>query len=377
MDVKTFEAYSMRDAIKLVKSEFGKDAVILETTEKRHSDSNRMMYLVTASAANRKSATARSGDSDTISDYIFDLQKQISTLTRTVNDISSKVVLKGDIGHLERVIEEVKHLYLSKEKTEDLLDVDNKDIIAIVNQLKLMQVDSTIINDLVTYLQKKAIQEEHDNATLSEAVKWCLKRIKISPKLMSQHSKEVHCFFGPTGSGKTTMVAKLASHYQKYNTLIVSMDDKKVGGSDQMRVFAKLLNVDFRVFADTTSLKKFIDKNESYELILIDLPGTDLKNKSSVASLSSLTEHQSIFSHLILPVTERKIQLENNIRHYSQLGINSLIFTKLDESWKYGDIFNLSYSWGIPVSYFSSGRGIPEDVERATKERIIEKIFSI
>ena len=59
MEVKTFEAYSMRDAIRLVKTEFGKDAVILETTEKRDSSNNRMMYQVTASAANRKSASAK------------------------------------------------------------------------------------------------------------------------------------------------------------------------------------------------------------------------------------------------------------------------------------------------------------------------------
>ena len=54
MEVKTFEAYSMRDAIRLVKTEFGKDAVILETTEKRDSSNNRMMYQVTASAANER-----------------------------------------------------------------------------------------------------------------------------------------------------------------------------------------------------------------------------------------------------------------------------------------------------------------------------------
>ena len=118
---------------------------------------------------------------------------------------------------------------------------------------------------------------------------------------MSQHAKEVHCFIGPTGAGKTSMLAKLASHYQKYNTLIVSMDDKKVAASDQMRVYAKLLNIDFKVFSNAKSLNDFLKKSNSYELVLVDLPGTNLKNKSSVSELSAVTESPNIFSHLVLP----------------------------------------------------------------------------
>ena len=288
------------------------------------------------------------------------------------------MVAKDDINHLQTIVEEVKHLYLSQERPVELSEVESEEIVSVVNQLKLMQVEDTIINELIAHLLKVELDSKSDknnSVILSEAVNWCLKRIKIAPKLMSQHAKEVHCFIGPTGAGKTSMLAKLASHYQKYNTLIVSMDDKKVAASDQMRVYAKLLNIDFKVFSNAKSLNDFLKKSNSYELVLVDLPGTNLKNKSSVSKLSAVTESPNIFSHLVLPITERKIQLENNVRHYTQLGINSLVFTKLDESWKYGDIFNLSYRWGIPVSYFSCGRSIPEDIERSTKNESLKEYF--
>ena len=162
MEVKTFEAYSMRDAIRLVKTEFGKDAVILETTEKRDSSNNRMMYQVTASAANRKSASTKSHFDDSVNDYIFELQKQLTTLTKTVNELSSKMVAKDDITHLQTIVEEVKHLYLSQERPVELSEVESEEIVSVVNQLKLMQVEDTIINELISHLLKVELDSKSD-----------------------------------------------------------------------------------------------------------------------------------------------------------------------------------------------------------------------
>ena len=207
MNMKTFEAGSIRDAIKLVKSEFGKDAVILETTEKRDSVSNRMIYQVTASAPNsaRKSASANPGYSETVNDYIFELQKQITSLNRTVGQLAKDVVSKKDILHMEKIVEEVKYLYLNNEKSSDFSDIENEAITSIVNQLKLMDVDDTVINQLTSSLLKLELSKDTEKAKtscLSESVNWFLKRIKIAPKLMSQDKREIHCFVGPTGAGK-------------------------------------------------------------------------------------------------------------------------------------------------------------------------------
>jgi len=69
--------------------------------------------------------------------------------------------------------------------------------------------------------------------------------------------------------------------------------------------------------------------------------------------------------------------LNETINNFKYLGLESLLFTKLDESWAFGEILNTSLQSGIPLSFLSSGPNIPEDIEIATKERIIERIFKI
>ncbi|MDD9950340.1 MAG: hypothetical protein OXT67_02120, partial [Zetaproteobacteria bacterium] len=81
--------------------------------------------------------------------------------------------------------------------------------------------------------------------------------------------------------------------------------------------------------------------------------------------------------HLVLALTEQSLQMERCIHQYSEIGIQSLIFTKLDSGWTFGEIYNQAYRHKIPLSFFSVGTDIPHALEAATRERVIERIFGI
>jgi flagellar biosynthesis protein FlhF len=114
------------------------------------------------------------------------------------------------------------------------------------------------------------------------------------------------------------------------------------------------------------------------ELVLIDTAGISPKNKSGIQALAAIKNlNLPIDFHLCLSSTESQSQLDNEVRSFLSTGLSSLVFSKLDESWAYGEIFNLSKTWSLPLSFFSIGQQIPDDIERATRERVIERIFGL
>jgi len=57
--------------------------------------------------------------------------------------------------------------------------------------------------------------------------------------------------------------------------------------------------------------------------------------------------------------------------------IDSVIFTKLDESATYGSLFNHAIRFKKPFSYLTLGQKIPEDLEIASRERLVDLLLNI
>jgi flagellar biosynthesis protein FlhF len=68
----------------------------------------------------------------------------------------------------------------------------------------------------------------------------------------------------------------------------------------------------------------------------------------------------------------RDTSLYNSVRNFSTINIDSLTFTKLDESDVYGPIFNTMVLAGKSLAYLTNGQRVPEDIEVATKERLLD-----
>jgi flagellar biosynthesis protein FlhF len=79
--------------------------------------------------------------------------------------------------------------------------------------------------------------------------------------------------------------------------------------------------------------------------------------------------------HLVLSTTTREEEAEEMIRQFSVLALHSLLFTKLDESGSLASLFNLAVRSATPLSYLTTGQRVPEDVEVATAERIIDLVW--
>lgn len=389
MNVKTFEAFSMKDAVAAVRKEFGADAVILSSKEKVGGDSKGKVYQVTAAAPTSMRKGGASA-AETGSDDLREVFGYMRNMEKKIDALSDVICSQEQLTNLESGLEEIKSLVLEALRSQGGSIQENlpEAVQRIYHALKSTGVEEVRLVELMRQLSNVEIpgkltdQNEIYENYREHAVKWLLKKIKIAPMATDMAgSPSVQVFVGTTGVGKSSTVAKLAAFLhlkKKRKVLLVSFDNVRLAANEQMRIYAKVLGVPFEQIDDPMDLETIIAKYRDIDTVLLDTAGRSPKKALKMDDLSALKNlNIPIEFHLVLPTTEKEEQLDRSIRAFSKLGIASLIFTKMDETWSYGEIFNLTNRWSLPLSYFGVGQNIPEDFERATRERVVERLLGL
>lgn len=191
----------------------------------------------------------------------------------------------------------------------------------------------------------------------------------------------VIAFVGPTGVGKTTTVAKVASEALLRRGLkvgLINLDSYKVAAFDQLATYAKILNVPFRSAGSAEDLKAAISEFQSLDLVLVDTTGRSQRDPQSLKSMQSiLGEIPGIQSHLVLSVTTRDNELYDMANRFAAFRPQGLIMSKLDEATIYGSLYNVSQKVKLPLLYFTTGQRVPEDLEEASPERVAALILDL
>ncbi len=183
---------------------------------------------------------------------------------------------------------------------------------------------------------------------------------------------------GPPGSGKTTTVAKLAAHYglrARKKVHLLSIDVLRIGASDQLRTLASLLGIGFGFAETPAELDRMIEEQHKKDLILIDTPGLGSADMEDAAELAQMIgSDPDIDTHLVLPASMKSEDLARQVNQFRAFHPHKLIFTRMDESSRYGSLVSLAAGTGLPVSFLTQGQRIPDDLEAATKEHLLELV---
>ena len=195
--------------------------------------------------------------------------------------------------------------------------------------------------------------------------------IGSSPKMVA--------LVGPPGAGKTTTLVKLAVRYgvtSRRPAQILSLDTYRIGAADELRAYASILGVGFQVLETTTALTQAFEEHRQKDLILIDTPGLARSEMDSVSDLARfLGNCPGIDTHLVVPASMRTSDLKRAADQYDVFQPSKLLFTRLDETETFGPILNQSIHMGKPVSFLSCGQRIPEDLEPATADLILDLVL--
>jgi flagellar biosynthesis protein FlhF len=186
-------------------------------------------------------------------------------------------------------------------------------------------------------------------------------------------------FVGPTGSGKTTTLAKLAAHccFTKSKKIsIITADTYRIAAIEQIRVFADIVNVGLQVIFSPDEIPAAIAACEGSDVVFVDTAGRSQRNREHMEELRLLTDVlRPDETHLVLSATTKDSDLIDMVHNYRNVRVNRLLFTKLDETARLGNIFNVVSELGIPVSYFTVGQSVPDDIELAQAGKFVKKLM--
>ena len=189
----------------------------------------------------------------------------------------------------------------------------------------------------------------------------------------------VVAFVGPTGSGKTTTLAKLAAHCclsKNKKISIITADTYRIAAIEQIRTFAEIVKVGLQVVFSPDEVGAALAECEGSDVVFVDTAGRSQRNKEHMEELRVLLETlRPDETHLVLSATTKDSALSEMVRNYSSLKANRLLFTKLDETAKLGNIFNAVSEAGIPVSYFTTGQSVPDDIELAQAGKFVKRLM--
>jgi len=185
---------------------------------------------------------------------------------------------------------------------------------------------------------------------------------------------------GPTGAGKTTTISKIAAdliYRQKKKVALVSLDTFRVGGIEQLQIYGDIMGISVETVQDGLGLKECVKRHSDKDVILIDTMGRCHRDHDYSAQLSKVFGGLSeMETHLVLSVVSNEKQFMESYKQFSPLGINRVLFTKIDEGLNFGSMVNFSLRTRLPLSYLTTGQRVPEDIEVAVQDRVIRLIFN-
>ena len=205
-------------------------------------------------------------------------------------------------------------------------------------------------------------------------------RITVQPVLGRGEARpRIVALVGPPGCGKTTTLVKLAVNYglaARRPVLLLSIDTYRVAAAEQLRAYAAILGVGFQLVETVAALAQTIEENRGKELIFIDTPGLSLSEAPEYSRLAQfLSSREDIDTQLVVSSSMKSADLSRVVDSFETFRAERLIFTRLDETGSFGPILNEAVRTGKPLSFFTTGQRIPEDLETATKNRLAELIL--
>ncbi len=198
-------------------------------------------------------------------------------------------------------------------------------------------------------------------------------------------AKKVMMLVGPTGVGKTTSIAKLAARYsflmqKKYKVGLVVLDTYRIGAVEQLMQYARMMKLGIETVVDPPEFTSALNSLRYCDYILIDTMGSSPYDKGKIEKiyecLEANTTEYEVEVVLVMPSSIKYEDLKVTYDNFSSLGIDTLMFTKLDETLGFGNIFSLAFDTKKPISYFSVGQEVPEDLVCASSDFLIECLLN-
>jgi flagellar biosynthesis protein FlhF len=401
LKLRTFTAETYTEALKKVKEEVGEDAVIVSSKEikKKSLTSPGLYEIVVAIEEENIKPRKPMSDKSHVEEVMLKLSNAAKEISSTFNQESEiKKNVNKNVNN-----EELKELKQQIAKISDTLKFLQATIWEITNAKNDLELPPEF-SEIYALSRASGIDEKHLDEIMKLTIKYMplkmrknsetIKRyfytllkkmipIRIEREVTPPH-KKIMMFVGPTGVGKTTTIAKLAARYayklsRRHKVGIITLDTYRIGAVEQLMTYAKMMRLPIETVVDPDDFSLALNTLRHSEYILIDTVGSSQHDKEKIEKLSSFLKVDTfaeININLVLSAVTKYSDLMDIYNNFSILPIDTLIFTKLDETKSYGNIFSLLLETKKPVSYFSIGQEVPDDLIEADADYLLKGILN-
>lgn len=249
-------------------------------------------------------------------------------------------------------------------------------------ELLAAEIDRELLADLVeslgtTYSPVELAREDLARAALRERIEAAL---GVPEPIEPGDGRRVFALVGPTGVGKTTTLAKLAARYalgEKIKVGLVTADTYRIAAVEQLKTYGSIMGIPVAVAYTPGELGRAVDGFRDKDLVLIDTAGRSHRNEVQMAELKGYLEAANPDgTYLVLAMNSGVADVMDVVDSYNRVGYDRLLFTKLDESSGFGLMLNVRNATRKPLSYFTTGQNVPDDIEVVDPRRAARLILT-
>ncbi|MCF2950203.1 flagellar biosynthesis protein FlhF [Paraglaciecola aquimarina] len=410
MKIRRFYGKDMRDVLKQVKDELGGDAVIM--SNKKHADGIEIVAaydkepeakLQPKAKTAPQSHSGKSVKTPTLSEIIGDtgpdslkalLEKQAKAAAETPEKVKADTsytahnapVSSSPVASHSSPIEQ----NALKEMRQELSSLRN---ILQFQVSGLIEQENNRKHPLHSYLVQKLLQMGISNSLAEEVVAyapesanerqaWLFLLKLLANRLQTKQDDilsqpGVVALMGPTGTGKTTTVAKLAAQAaQKYGAeqvAVVTIDNYRIGAFEQIATYGKIIGCSVKKAQNANELSDLLYQFRNKRLVLIDTAGFGQKDARLIKQLDTINQKScvTIRKYLVMQANCQYRVMQQTVKEYRQISLQGCILTKLDECYSLGEAISVAIENQLQVCYLTNGQKVPEDMQPADTKFLI------
>ena len=416
MTINKFQGKTKEEAIQKAKTEFGETAVIMNVKEVKPKGFFRIFksttYEVTAAMEEKEqnvNQTIAMQNMKKLHDSInfaadekIEIPKQES---KQEEKVETKSVRMPDFSQLIRQEQKKENEERKIEKRlDDLSNRLEESLGHTSGGVELTKEPSAeelnFIRILYSTLLKNEVSEKYVNQILDEVEQFIrpgnsvdmilanvyqnliLRFGQPKPIDLSGAKPKVLVFVGPTGVGKTTTIAKIASKYKvDYDKKVafITSDTYRIAATEQLQVYANILDAPMTIVYSKDEINSAIEKYADYDMVFVDTAGFSHKNTPQREDMKKLLDgidgkyQKEVY--LVLSATTKYKDLLEIVDIYREITDYKFIFTKLDETTTYGNLLNIKLYAGAELSYMTIGQNVPDDIAIFDTQKIVKQLL--
>ncbi len=394
MRIKKFVASTINEAMAMVRKELGEDAVVLKTEKLEHKSHlglrSKTEFEITAAThdnslpplidrmtrnaqqvqehiRNRPTLTATGEPRLTLDPAKGKPSSGVAPLNQpyaSVAEHQTVRTLKAELESLKGTVRELS----DQLRAARLPDVPPMlaEIIGALDESGLEDPERT---ELIIECMRS--NPHIDRMERSELMGWWIEKLAtampVTPVPQDQVGQVVFVI-GPTGVGKTTTLAKLATHHRfwgKRKVALCSIDTYRVAAIEQLRVFANIANIPMTTAFTPEELKQHVTRfiKQGFEAIFVDTPGRSPVDGSALPDLvdfsNAVNPEETM---LLLSASSGLSDLQEQFNRYRELPVSRIIATKIDETSKPARWYGFCRRTARSISYWTVGQNVPDDI---------------